>query len=862
MELRRHQREALTAIADSRSNRHWVVLPPGAGKTLVGVATAAEGSDQVIAFAPNVAIVSQWRAAWESFTCQEATSDRSLPTRFTALTYQSLAVFDGESEAASARARLHPNGRRLVERLLGAGPVTLILDECHHLLDVWGGLLDEIISDLPQARVIALTATPPELLTSTQAQLVDRLFGPITYRAEIPALVAEGDLAAFAELAWFTSPTARETQWLDARAVRAAELITELTRVDVAEIPLISWVALHPFTDLPPEAADCVIRLARSGHLAMPEGAQPGERHRRDADLSDWLGIADGWLRALADGTPAERDFGRRVTGLLPGVGYRMTRHGIRPGQPLVDRVLARSASKAGAAVDIVTATLSENPEARLLVLTDHATATALPADLDGVLEPQSGSARWALEALAGDEAATSARPIMVTGTSIGARADVLRDLLPGEEIQGGDGVVVLEGSSSGEWLRAATEALTEGRTRCLIGTRGLLGEGWDARCVTGVVDLTSATTSTAIVQTRGRSLRSDPLVPSKVAVNWTVTCIADGRVDGDADYRRLVRKHEGWFAVDEEGDVADGVAHLDSLLSPEEAPREVALLNARALARAADPEAIQAAWDAVAPRRTHPVATLRVRGPRSPAAVAVPVTLPSRVERLRPVGFLGGAAALAGVAALAGGLASPPVLAILLVLAVLGIGDAGRLRGRNSQARRHRPSTADYARAVADALAATGSSPVGAEGVVVEVTAAGETRVRLEPGTAEQPLEESTTRLFADSLAEVLGPITQPRYLISRPIWDDHGPRLLDGLLPSRPDRLVWHQVPTELGRSRRSADLFSEAWARHVTAVAGASGAVFVGTPEGAGLLSALRFSSPFGDSAGISITRRRHW
>lgn len=53
--------------------------------------------------------------------------------------------------------------------------------------------------------------------------------------------------------------------------------------------------------------------------------------------------------------------------------------------------------------------------------------------------------------------------------------------------------------------------------------------------------------------------------------------------------------------------------------------------------------------------------------------------------------------------------------------------------------------------------------------------------------------------------------------------------------------------------------ADLFAEAWSRHV---AEGQRAVFAGASEGAALLRALRWSSPFGDAAGLSIVERRHW
>ena len=50
----------------------------------------------------------------ERLTGEPASSDRSLGARFTALTYQSLAVFDGEADGGPPRSRLHPNGEALM----------------------------------------------------------------------------------------------------------------------------------------------------------------------------------------------------------------------------------------------------------------------------------------------------------------------------------------------------------------------------------------------------------------------------------------------------------------------------------------------------------------------------------------------------------------------------------------------------------------------------------------------------------------------------------------------------------------------------------------------------------------------------
>lgn len=76
-----------------------------------------------------------------------------------------------------------------------AGPIVLVLDECHHLLEVWGRLLQELLDQLPDAEVLGLTATPPDTMTADQADLVGELFGTPVFQVSIPAVVREGDLA-------------------------------------------------------------------------------------------------------------------------------------------------------------------------------------------------------------------------------------------------------------------------------------------------------------------------------------------------------------------------------------------------------------------------------------------------------------------------------------------------------------------------------------------------------------------------------------------------------------------------------------------------------------------------------------------
>ena len=106
--LRKHQQEALDAFEAARqagSTRWWVTMPPGAGKTLVGTEVARRLGRRTVVFSPNTAIQGQWVRTWDAYDGPRGGTQRDLRTWFTALTYQSLAVFQDDEEAEAPRTR-------------------------------------------------------------------------------------------------------------------------------------------------------------------------------------------------------------------------------------------------------------------------------------------------------------------------------------------------------------------------------------------------------------------------------------------------------------------------------------------------------------------------------------------------------------------------------------------------------------------------------------------------------------------------------------------------------------------------------------------------------------------------------------
>ena len=228
--------------------------------------------------------------------------------------------------------------------------------------------------------MLGLTATPPGSLTRTQAEQTRTLFGPILYEARIPALVKEGTLAPYAELAWLTEPTADEAAWLREQSTRFRELTTDLFDPAFGSTPLPEWLAqrfVKPTSDgtstwqeiaaREPEIADAALRLAHAGLLELPLGALLHEQHRQPPVAEDWRLFLDDWLlnciepRSQVEGEAGAGDRAvlEAVRRTLPAIGYVWTQTGIRTGRGTVDRVTARSAAKQGAVAGIVSSEAS-----------------------------------------------------------------------------------------------------------------------------------------------------------------------------------------------------------------------------------------------------------------------------------------------------------------------------------------------------------------------------------------------------------------------------------------------------------------------------------------------------------------------
>ena len=329
-----------------------------------------------------------------------------------------------------------------------------------------------------------------------------------------------------------------------------------------------------------------------------------------------------------------------------------------------VSRILAYSRAKARALIPILKLEQKDlGQDIRAVVVCDYEKTTAVKAELSHVLDDEAGGAIAAFRELLTNEETDTLDPVLITGSTVLVDDD-LRDTFETAarhwlasnkrsvefKWQERDGYYMLQAKGSDWCPRVYVEMITElfqsGVTRCLVGTRGLLGEGWDANKINVLIDLTTVTTYMSINQLRGRSFRLDPDKPKKIANNWDVVCIAPEFSKGMDDYMRFKKKHMHLYGVTDDGAIEKGVGHVHAIFSEikkDSVEENMIEINRDMLERVDQREHYRELWRIGEAYHPEPIKAVEIKKKNDPKAVTErvkvellsPKTLPLAVQSL-----------------------------------------------------------------------------------------------------------------------------------------------------------------------------------------------------------------------------------
>src|SRR6266478_6635428 len=145
--------------------------------------------------------------------------------------------------------------------------------------------------------------------------------------------------------------------------------------------------------------------------------------------------------------------------------------------------------------------------------------------------------------------------------------------------------------------VRLMTRVFDRGGITALVGTKSLLGEGWDAPCINTLVLASFVGSYMLSNQMRGRSIRVDAKHPEKTANIWHLVCVEPGILGPGEDYELLVRRCSAFAGVSAETSVIENGTERLGLGSPPFSQQDLTAINSQTCARALDRSGLRQRW-------------------------------------------------------------------------------------------------------------------------------------------------------------------------------------------------------------------------------------------------------------------------
>ena len=439
-----------------------------------------------------------------------------------------------------------------------AGIKTICLDEAHHLKREWQKALEAFISAVsPDISIIALTATPPYDSSESEWQRYVSLCGEIDTEIFVPELVAQKTLCPHQDYIMFNYPTEAEKGLIFSHRQSVADCMGEALRSGLFAAAAVRANLVGDI--LPPE--DQLYRYAKEyisfAVCATRSGLPPSEiiieklmqgRPLPEFDL-------DHLQRAFAFVAENNEVFGEELAEQMIGVCRRFR---LAPRKKLlladnsrVGKALFSSLGKLGSIAEIAREEYRRlGGKLRLVVLTDNirkdfvaAIGTDEPVDAIGAvpifevlrralpLEARVGMLSgslviWPIDRIAGVREIASLQGAEFSYAEIVHRGipGISLPALPGED-QARYAALNFSGNRR-VMISVLTEAFQAGEVEAIVGTKALLGEGWDSPCINSLILASFVGSYVLSNQMRGRAIRTDKNDPGKTANIWHLVAL------------------------------------------------------------------------------------------------------------------------------------------------------------------------------------------------------------------------------------------------------------------------------------------------------------------------------------------------
>jgi superfamily II DNA or RNA helicase len=880
---RPYQARVLEELKEHLKDDHLhIIAAPGSGKTVLGLEVMLSLKNPTLIFAPTLAIRDQWIDRFIHLFCSSnpvyldiISKDIRSPKLLTVSTYQGLhsayadtieqendedeeeIYFLVEDDGTVNYEPSMSSSDRLLEKLKQAEIKTIVVDEAHHLRSEWWKCLIDIKEKLEKPTIVALTATPPYDVPYTEWKRYKELCGPVDAEISVPELVREDNLCPHQDYVYFSTPLQKES--IEIKKFR--ENVKNFTKDICYNQDFINTASNHPQFLNPQENIEAI--LSDPAFYSSIAILLKHIGRKIPKNLLKVLGIKAKVLphldleslEILLTGClfTHEKEFGENDE-VLENISQTLRRFGaierrkvILRNPKHITKLLVSSISKLNSISEIVKIeSESLNNDLRLVILTDFIRKADLPKTKDDLLPlkrigvvpifeqiRRDGIDNIKLGVLSGSlviipESAKDLLLEIALSKGIEPSSLTLSSLSHTEDFY----AVEISGTDKHNMVALITRLFNDGGITVLVGTKSLLGEGWDAPSINSLILASFVGSYMLSNQMRGRAIRIQPGNPNKTSNIWHLVCVEKGRKELSDDLEMLIRRFKAFVGISfKERVIENGIGRLNIGLPPFNG-KKVESINTVMKQKALDRDGLRQSWkEILASGRKGSRMVNEVRS--TPSSLPRSFVFHNTILALYCQGILWGCFFLSKYRAGLEGLSTVKgssmqryfvMLAIGFIIAII-IASPKCLKAFYLFIR-HGPvssSMEQIGKALIRAFCYTKliKTPVSKLMVKSETDKDGFVHCSLVGGTSYERC------LFLDALQEILGPIDNPRYILVRRAF-------LGRFL-----RTDYHVVPQELARKREYAEYYTVMWSKYV----GPTKLIYTRTIEGRQMLLKAR-------------------
>ena len=563
-EWREYQKRILEKSETIMADGHiHLVAAPGSGKTTLGIEFIRRNSNPALILVPTVTIRQQWvdriREAFlddESLADEMISQNLKLPKTITVATYQALhsAInrLEGDAEVEDTDDVVENEHfdfkdvdiiKLFKEENLG----TLCLDECHHLRNEWWKSLETFRKSFADMKVISLTATPPYEGEPALWERYVAMCGEIDEEITVPELVKEGSLCPHQDYVYFSFPTKEEEKQLDQFSTQKRAFLKNLSSDSMfceavrTSHALDGTISEDELLNEPKYLSATLIFLRHTG-IEFPKQFQQllGATRLPMFDLAWFEILLQGMLFDVPHWYDLSEEDLKELKSELKSLGLIDRKQVQLCRNKKIDQLLNQSLGKLNAVRDIFKAeyeTLGGN--LRQLILTDfirkdfevHLGNSEVQYSQLGVLPYFEVLRRELMEHQLDVPVAVLTGSIVIISTGVKSSLEAIfgADKITFQsvgQLDEKDYVKARLVGSQHDLVSAVTQLFQEGQIHVVIGTKSLLGEGWDAPCVNSLILASFVGSFMLSNQMRGRAIRIWPENPDKTSSVWHLVSI------------------------------------------------------------------------------------------------------------------------------------------------------------------------------------------------------------------------------------------------------------------------------------------------------------------------------------------------